>query len=286
MRLIRFLVAGLLAGPFVSQGEDKDYPEVRKFAEGIKGVVWDLRGTNSLKNLRFDGESIEAVTPDGRAVSKYEYAFVDAGVFRLNFKGPNAGWYFVSDDAKFITPTTVSFEFEFKAAEGSPAKKVRNFPEDIKGVVWEGKRDGKQFRLQWDGTALDVSVLDKAWKRERLTPTVANRRVFETVAENNAVIWFVFSEDGTEGWLLQMVDVFGGHAHAVRRRASLSAAETGLPNQLNDVANHAEDLVQAGDRMRAGTLVRSLSRRLGQKSAGADNAAALRNLSKRFGSVR
>ncbi|MEQ1851951.1 MAG: hypothetical protein ABMA01_10205 [Chthoniobacteraceae bacterium] len=286
MKLLRILVAALLAGAFVSQGEDKDYPEVRKFAEAIKGVVWDLRGTNSLKHLRFDGENIEALTPDGRATGKYEYAFVDAGVFRLNFKGPNAGWYFVSDDAKFITPTTVSFEFEFKAAQGSPAKRVRNFPEDIKGVLWEGDRDGKKFRLQWDGTALDVSVLDKAWKRERLTPTVANRRVFESVAENDAVIWFVFSEDGTEGWLLQMADVFGGHAHAVPRRAALGAAETGLPNQLNDAANHAEDLVQAGDRMRAGTLVRSVTRKLGQKSGRTDNAAALRNLSKRFGAER
>lgn len=286
MKLLRILVAALLAGPFVSQSEDKDYPEVRKFAEAIKGVVWDLRGTNSLRHLRFDGENIEALTADGRPMGKYEHAFVDAGVFRLNFKGPNAGWYFVSDDAKLITPTTVSFEFEFKAAPGSPPKKVRNFPEDIKGVVWEGDRDGKKFRLLWDGTALEVSVLDKAWKRDRLTPTVANRRVFESVAENDAVIWFVFSENGTEGWLLQMVDVFGGHAHPVPRRAALGTAETGLTAQLNDAANHAEDLLQAGDRVRAGALVRSIARRLGQKSSRTDNAAALQNLSKRFGSVR
>ena len=55
---------------------------------------------------------------------------------------------------------------------------------------------------------------------------------------------------------------------------------TGLTPQLNDLANHAEDLMNAGDKMRAATLLRELER----KSAA--NKDALKKLQVRFKALK
>jgi hypothetical protein len=64
------------------------------FANRIKGVTWNLRGTNALKGLEFDGKDVREVKAGGAKGGVYESAFVDVGVLRLNFRGPNTGWYF------------------------------------------------------------------------------------------------------------------------------------------------------------------------------------------------
>jgi hypothetical protein len=273
-----FLSTWLFTG--FSQGQQKEWPEVEKFAADIKGVIWDLQGTNSLKHLRFDGESIHAVTQTGQSRSKYkEHAFVDVGVFRLVFSESRSAWYFISDDLKLVTPVNVSGEIEFKAEAGTAVKPVTNFPQDIQNVVWVGGPEKTPIKLRWNGAEFEVGVKTKAWEVQKVRLVIANRRVFEFVHEGDP-IWIAFSADGAEAWWLNITDVFGGHARSHPGSASLDAKTTGLPPTQNDVANHAEDLLKADNRMRAATLLRELERK------NATKPEALQHLQERFKSLK
>lgn len=274
-----FFTTWILTG--LVQGQQKDWPEGQKFAAALKDVIWDLRGTNSLKHLRFDGENFHAVTPAGQSRSKYkEHAFVDVGVFQLVFGGSRAGWYFVSDDLKFITPTNVSGIVEFRAQQGTTIEPVKNFPQDIQNVVWEGWNGKIQLKLRWNGTDLEVGAKTGSWHVEKADAVVANRRVLEIRGENKELVWIAFSADGAEAWWLIMADVFGGHARSNPGMAARNAATTGLTPQQNDLANHAEDLLQGGDHMRAATLLRELERK------NATNKQALQHLQERFKTLK
>lgn len=258
------VIAGLLIAFLPVQAEE--HPKVEKFAQDIKGMIWDLRGTSSLKHLRYDGEGVHEVRAGDKQGGTYESAFVDVGVVRLNFKGANTGWYFFSDDLKFVTPLTVSGEVQFKLSPDAKAKDVRQFPEDITGVVWESEQDEREIRplkLRWNGSELEVGVKQgETWKVDKKKPVIANRRVFEVIAPDGATVWFAFSEDGKEAWMLQIENLFGGHARSNPARAAVTVGQSGLTPQLNDLANHAEDLVAAGETMRADTVRRQLMRKL------------------------
>ena len=261
MRLPHSLFLSIWLFTGFSQGQQKEWPEVQKFAAGIKDVIWDLQGTNSLKHLRFDGENFHAVTQAGQSRSQYkEHALVDVGVFQIVFSESRSAWYFISEDLKLITPVNVSGEIEFKAEAGTVAKPVTNFPQDIQNVVWVGGNEKAQIKLRWNGTDFEVGVKTQAWEVQKVRPLIANRRVFEFVHEGDP-IWIAFSADGTEAWWLNITDVFGGHARSNSGEAALDVKTTGLTPQQNELANHAEDLLKAGDSMRASTLRRELERK-------------------------
>jgi hypothetical protein len=280
MRLLHTLFLSTLLFTSLSQGQQKEWPEVEKFAADLKDVIWDLQGTNSLKHMRFDGESFHAVTQTGQSRSKYkEHAFVDVGVFQLVFSESRSAWYFVSDDLKLITPVNVSGEIEFKAEAGTAVKPVAQFPQDILNVVWVGGPEKTPIKLRWNGTEFEVGVKTQAWEVQKVRPLVANRRVFEFVHEGDP-IWIAFSADGTEAWWLNITDVFGGHARSNPGTAALDAKITGLPPTQNDVANHAEDLLKAGDRIRAATLLRELERK------NATKPDTLKHLQERFKALK
>ena len=262
--LHRCAIATLLFASPPVQAED--HPKVEKFAQDIKGAIWDLRGTSSLKHLRYDGEGVHELKAGDKQGGTYESAFVDVGVVRLNFKGANTGWYFFSDDLKFVTPLTVTGEVQFKLSADAKAKDVRQFPEDITGVVWESEQDDREIRplkLRWNGSELEVGVKQgETWKVDKKKPVIANRRVFEVIAPDGATVWFAFSEDGKEAWMLQLENLFGGHARKNPAKAASTPQQSGLTPQLNDLANHAEDLVTAGETMRADAVRRQLQRKL------------------------
>lgn len=247
----------------------QEHPEVQRFAQSIKDVIWDLRGTSGLKHLRFDGENIHELRSGDVQGSTYESAFVDVGVVRLNFRGANTGWYFFSDDLKLVTPLTVSGEVQFKLSADAKAKDVRRFPEDIAGAVWESETDERQLRpmkLRWNGSDFEIGVKQgDTWKVDKQKPIVANRRVFEVTAPDGATVWFAFSADGSEAWMLQIENLFGGHARTNPAKAAATVEMTKLTPQLNDLANHAEDLITAGETMRAEAVRRQILRRLAKQ---------------------
>ncbi|QIF00056.1 hypothetical protein [Roseimicrobium sp. ORNL1] len=276
-RLPLLLLANLLlCGLSLSQDA---YPEVTKFAKGIENITWNLRGTSGLKHLKYDGKSVFEIKPGGRQGSPYEHAFVDAGVLRLNFRGANTGWYFFSDDLKYVTPTTVAGEINFKASGGS-GKRIASFPRDIEGVTWESIPDERKIKpgtLRWNGRELEIGAKNgETWVVDKVVPVIANRRVLEVIAPDGSVIWCAFSEDGKEAWLLQLENIFGGYAESTPSKAALTAQETGLTPQLNDLANHAEDLKNAGERGRLDTLRRQFQRKL------KDNAALSQKVTQRL----
>ncbi len=280
MRLPHSLFLSIWIFTGLAQGQQQEWPEVQKFAAGIKDVIWDLQGTNSLKHLRFDGENFHAVTQAGQSRSQYkEHAFVDVGVFQIVFSESRSAWYFISEDLKLITPVNVSGEIEFKAEAGTVAKPVTNFPQDIQNVVWVGGNEKAQIKLRWNGTDFEVGVKTQAWEVQKVRPLIANRRVFEFVHEGDP-IWIAFSADGTEAWWLNITDVFGGHARSNSGEAALDVKTTGLTPQQNELANHAEDLLKAGDSMRASTLRRELERK------NATKPEALKHLQERFKSLK
>lgn len=269
----------LFAASSLLQGQEKTWPEVEKFANAITGITWNLRGTNTLKHLRFDGENFHSTTPTGESRSQYmQHAFVDAGVFQLVFSEERSAWYFVSDDLKLITPTNVTGEIEFAVENAEAAKPVANFPQDIQNVVWVGGTDQTPIKLRWNGTELEVGVKTKAWEVQKVRPVIANRRVFEFIHEGDP-IWIAFSQDGTEAWWLNIADVFGGHAQAFPVKVNLDAGATGLTPQQDDLANHAEDLLKSGEQMRVATIVRELERKNAAKKE------VLERLKGRFKSV-
>lgn len=280
MNLPRVFLLSLCVSTSLLHGQEKTWPEVEKFARAITGITWSLRGTNTLKHLRFDGENFHSTTPTGESRSQFkEHAFVDAGVFQLVFSEARSAWYFVSDDLKLITPTNVSGEIEFKVENAAAAKPVKNFPQDIQNVVWVGGNERTQLKLRWNGETLEVGAKTKAWEVQRVKPVVANRRVFEFVHEGD-VVWIAFSHDGTEAWWLMVGDVFGGHASSSPGTAAMDVRATGLAPQQNDLANHAEDLLKSGDKMRATTLWRELERK------NAANKGAYKQLQERLKALK
>ncbi|OYW29299.1 MAG: hypothetical protein B7Z47_04960, partial [Chthoniobacter sp. 12-60-6] len=74
--------------------------------------------------------------------------------------------------------------------------------------------------------------------------------------------------------------IFGGHARTNPGKASQLPAATGLSPQFNELANHAEDLLNAGDKLRASTLLRELERK------NAANKDVLKKLQVRFKSLK
>jgi hypothetical protein len=189
----------------------------------------------------------------------------------LNFRGPNTGWYFFSEDLRFITPLTASGEVEFKLSAGSQAKPVREFPKDITGMVFESVADERQLqpsKLRWNGTQLEFGKQnkDQTWLLDKLTPVTADRRVLE-VELNGLLVWFAFSQDGKEAWLLQLENVFGGEAAGSLPTASAPTSIAGLTTQQAELLTHIERLSTTGDKTRAMTLARHLKRLVTKNAA-------------------
>lgn len=258
-----------MAVPALAQ--ETAYPEVEKFAASIKGTLWELRGTNTLKRLRYDGEAFAPVGRNGQSGKRFETAFVDVGVVRLNFTEQTSGWYFFSDDLKYVTPATVSAELAFQLSPQATPKPVQAFPADVTGQVWDLVTEGQslpQGRCRWTGRELELGTLqqDGKWKVDRYVPVVAGRRVFEINQPGRLPSWMVFSADGKEAWLLDVVNAFGGHSAEVPQKAARTPAETGLTGQLTDLVNFAEDLMQVpAEKERLETLRRQVQRSLAKE---------------------
>jgi len=241
------------------------YPEIEKFAEAVTGTIWDLRGTNSLKHLRYNGEAWHNLNSRDVEGSAYDSAFVDVGVVRFNFRGPNTGWYFFSDDLKWVTPLTVGGELVFALAEGSAAKPVKDFPADIEAVVWDMQPDERglpAMKLRWNGRELEVGVeRGGEWATEKLPAVVANRRVLEVELGDGSAVWYAFSVDGREAWMLQLNDVYGGHARSVTRGDESAPVPQGMKTQHADEFHHALQLKAGGETLRVAALKRYLLRK-------------------------
>ena len=115
-------------------------------------------------------------------------------MLRLNFRGANTGWYFFSDDLRFVTPLTVSGEVAFKLPIGPQAKAVREFPKDITGVVFESEPDERQLqpaKLRWTGTHLELAKQnkDQTWLGDKFTPVSADRLVLEVEPNARPIVF-------------------------------------------------------------------------------------------------
>jgi hypothetical protein len=244
-------------------------PEVDAFAGKLTGITYELRGTNNLKRLRFDGEAMCPVRPDGTAQSRYETSIPDVGAVRILFQNDTTGWYFFSDDLKFVTPLRIKSERTLALPEGAPAKPVRQFPQDIEGVEFvstDGDSSRVPGKICWKGGNLEISALqDQVWKTESRRSVIANRRVFETPASDTAALWFVYSADGKKAWLLEVENLFGGQRSDVPVNANVTVETSGLSEQDNDLANHLFDLATDGDVVLARTLFRQFERRLSKR---------------------
>jgi len=270
-RYIFCLLSILITAPAQAQtgGEtapQTDYPEIEAFAERLTGVIWDLRGTSSLKALSYDGTAMAPISRNGTAGNHYETAFLDEGVVRLNFQAEHNGWYFFSDNLKYVTPVNAVSEISYQIAKDSTPKRITQFPGDITNLVFESIEDERKLnpsRLRWNGTEVEfASQVDGAWTVRKVSPFVANRRVFELSDTSGPVVWLVFSADGKEAWLLEISGIFGGHARDHPAFAKSSPAESGLSPTQNDLANHAGDLAKAGETVLLGTLDRLFGRLL------------------------
>ena len=244
--------------------ESGSYPEVEKFAAQITSTIWDLRGTRSLKHLRYNGETWHNLSSSGKEGSAYESAFVDVGVVRLNFRGPTNGWYFFSDDLKWVTSLTVDMELVFAPAQESKQRPVKDFPGDLTGVVWELQPDEREvpsMKLRWAGSVLESGALmDGKWVMEKVPTVVAGTRVLEMKLPDDSVGWYVFSADGGNAWFLHLKDVYGGHAREVTRGDESASAPQGMNEQHVDEFHHALQLKAAGETGRMLTLKRYLMR--------------------------
>jgi hypothetical protein len=242
------------------------YPEVDKFAAATFGKTWHLRGTNSLKRLHSSQEGFAPMGNGGRVGKPYATAFVDVGVVRLDFNGPNTGWYFFSDDLRYVTPATVSTEVVFKLGENQTPAPVQKFPADIQGRVWESEADERNLasvKVRWTGETLEVGVLnpgEKNWLVDKPVPVVAERRVFEVPAPDGSALWFAFSADGKEAWMLKLENVFGGHLPEIPVKAAQTPAQTGKSAQLTDLGNFAADLDAQSEAVRLATVKREMER--------------------------
>ena len=263
---------------------DEAYPEISAFATKLKGISCSLKGTFALKGIEFDGKDVHEIKNGGAKGGVFESAFVDAGVLRVNFHGAGTGWYFFRDDLRFVTPLKVSGEVAFKLPIGPQAKAVREFPKDITNVVFESQPDERQIqpaKLRWTGTHLELAKQnkDKTWLVDKLTPVTADRRVFE-VEQHGLLIWFAFSQDGKEAWLLQLENIFGGEPVGSLRPAVGFSSIAGLTSQQSELLSHLERLHAAGDRTRAQTLARHLKRLV------AKNAVLLQQVEQRLASLK
>lgn len=277
MRLLPSALLSIITFTSLAHAQQKEFPEVEKFATSITNILWDLRGTNSLKHLRYDGQNISPVTGNGMNQNPYkEHAFVDVGVFQIAFSDTRAAWYFVSDDLKLVTPVNISAMVEFKPEAGTAIKPIKNFPQDIQNIVWVGRNQQAELKLRWNGKELEVGAKTDKWIVQKVDAIVANRRVLEAGGEGNALFWLAVSEDGSEATWLTVDAIFGGHARTNPGKASQTPAATGLSPQLNDLANHTEDLFNSGDKLLASTLLRELERK------NATNKDALKKLQARF----
>lgn len=270
-RLPLFCLLSLLLAPgglphAAAQADDAPDPEAVAFANRLKGVDWTLRGTSSLKGLRFDGEALRAINPDGSSRGAYETIFPDVDIVRIQFQDDTTGWYFVSDDFRFITSLKVLTERPFALVPEATPRPVANFPRDIEGAVYASTDDSETHppgKVRWNGKELEFGVFkDGTWGVEKLRPVVANRRAFEMMASEDVAVWMVFSKDGADAWFLQVENVFGGHRADVAPRAAVTPRESGLSPQLNDLANHLMDLIDAGVKEPVATLQRQFERKL------------------------
>lgn len=261
----RFLVCLMLIQHAVAQ-EPAAYPEVSAFAEKLSGITWDLRGTNNLKRLRFDGKAMRSVRNDGTLHSPYNTVFADVGIVRLLFRDDTSGWYFFDETLTYLTSLKVVSERTFAIPEETQKKAVARFPQDIEGVVFESSDDDSGHqpgKIRWNGQELEIGALQNGeWKKETGRPVIANRRVFETLASPTTVLWFVFSSDGSEAWLLEVEFIFGGHRSDIPAKAAVTAGDSGLTEQQNDLANHMMDLIDAGEKGLVQTLQRQFERQL------------------------
>lgn len=269
-RVFTRLIAVFFTSPvfplIAEEASEKEYPEVVAFAESITGVTWELQGTNSLKRLQFDGEAMCPVRNDGSLGSPYESVFPDEGVVRLLFTNGTSGWYLFSTNLKYITPLTIRSERTFAIGKPDEAKRIQNFPRDIANVVYESTDDGPDRlpgKFRWNGEEMEFSAQkDGQWLTESHRPVVANRRVLETTPAENAVLWFVFSADGSEAWMVEVENIFGGHRADIPAKESITVGESGLTPQLNDLANHMMDLLDSGETGLVATLQRQFERKL------------------------
>ena len=245
------------------------YLEIDQFAEDITGIIWDLYGTSSLKHLRFDGENVCSLNSQDQPGRPYDKAFVDTSVLRLDFTGPNTGWYFFSDDLKWCTPITCNGEIVFAAADPSAAKPVKNFPADIESVIWESQPDDRgmpPMKLRWNGSELELGVkAGDTWQMEKHSPVMAERRVLEITLPDDSVVWFAFSADGKEAWFLQIQNLFGAENRslaATTPRAAKSSVPEGIKSHHLELLRHAEKLQANGEKGRVATIARQLQRNL------------------------
>ena len=257
---------------------DEPTPAIIAFAEKLKGVTWDLLGTNSLKKLRFDGEAMHPVSQDGREGGAYDTSFIDAGIVRLDFTGRNTGWYFFDVNLRFVTPCTVSTELAFELGEGKTPRAVQRFPDDVTGVAYQLAKDErglKSSQLRWSGSQLELAVQqpDQSWQVEKMAGVIAGDRVIEAQLHGKTV-WAVFSSDGHEAWLIELESIFGGQRSGVPSPSN--PAISGLSAQQNELLIHIPALKKAGDKLRAATLERQLLRTL------AGNAKLLQEVEKRL----
>lgn len=265
MKRLLFLFPLVLASLSPVRAADEPTPAIIAFAEKLKGVTWNLLGTNSLKKLRFDGEAMHPVSQDGREGGAYDTSFIDAGIVRLDFTGRNTGWYFFDANLRFITPCTVSTELAFELGEGKTPRAVQRFPDDVTGVAYQMVKDERGLhssQLRWSGTQLELAVQqpDQSWKVEKMTGITAGDRVIEAQLHGKTV-WAVFGSDGREAWLIELENIFGGERAGAP--VAPASAVNGLTAQQSELLGHIAVLKAAGDKFRAGTLERQLIRQLG-----------------------
>lgn len=278
-KTLLFLFALLQPAAGQNAADAHPYPEAAAFAGKITDVVWKLRGTHSLKGLRFDGKAMWPVRDDGVKPRPYETVVPDVGVVRIAYPDDTSSWNFFSDDLRFVCSVKIRSERTFAIPAGATAKPVVRFPQDIEGVVFASTDDGPDripAKIRWDGKELEFAgQRGGAWKTERQKPFVANRRVFETRASAEVVVWFVFGADGKEAWFLQVENIFGGHRANLPAKSAVTKEVSGLSEAHNDLANHMLDLMAAGVKEPVWTLQRQFERKL------AKNPAVLERLKKR-----
>lgn len=246
------------------------------FRKSMEGVIWDLRGTSSLKHLRFDGDQIQALNDQDKPVASYGYSFLDPGIFRIQFKNGTSGWYFVSDDLRYITPVTIASWIKFSlviSVKDSTARTLRKFPEDIAGLKWEPSLAASApFSFTWTGSKMELRDNSKEPpKIHALDAVIAGRNLIEVVDTNADILWFAFARYGSEAWVLKVRNVFGGLARGVPEKPDTPATPgLELPPSDMEVVRHIETLLAAQQRQTAFTLYREMVRRLDAKF-GADS---------------
>lgn len=269
--LFRFVLLLALGISSSAQEEgDTSRPDVVEFAKSIEGLKWTLRGTYSLKAVQFDGVGMRNFAPDGTLGGRYDTIFPDRNLVRILFKDDTSAWYFFDDERKWLASTKVLSERVFALDEGKEAKPVENFPEDVLGQVFVSTDDGPDRRpgkFRWNGDKMEFAALHgDRWKSEEMPVFVARDRVFEAKASEDIVIWFVFGSDGREVWFLQVENIFGGHRADAPGKSDMPREVSGLSSEQNDLANHLIDLVEAGVKEPAWTLMRQFERKLGDKN--------------------